>query len=258
MSPTPCWRRVREMEEAGVIRGYVALVDRHRWAWAPACGCASSSSSTAPTCSIASSAWSKRLRAGGGVLRALGETDCLLKLYLPNLEACRCSCTNSCSRSPRSTSPIPRWPCARSERDRPAAVRRAGRSRCRRCRLRAALAERRIATRVAPTGEAGSRLASLLRAGAESRLASLLRAGPDAPRFCRSDARSRSVRRFLQVAPEHEQHAHRRDVARDSRVHRQMCRQGPVPPSRPAGPASRRREHDCTRPASGSMNLLVA
>ena len=28
MSPTPCWRRVREMEEAGLIRGYVALVDR--------------------------------------------------------------------------------------------------------------------------------------------------------------------------------------------------------------------------------------
>ena len=30
MSATPCWRRVREMEEAGVIRGYVALVDRHK------------------------------------------------------------------------------------------------------------------------------------------------------------------------------------------------------------------------------------
>ena len=28
MSPTPCWRRVRDMEEAGVIRGYRAILDR--------------------------------------------------------------------------------------------------------------------------------------------------------------------------------------------------------------------------------------
>jgi len=27
LSPTPCWRRVKEMEAAGVIRGYTALVD---------------------------------------------------------------------------------------------------------------------------------------------------------------------------------------------------------------------------------------
>ncbi len=30
LSPTPCWRRVKEMEAAGVIRGYTALVDRER------------------------------------------------------------------------------------------------------------------------------------------------------------------------------------------------------------------------------------
>ena len=30
LSSTPCWRRVRELEEAGVIRGYVALVDRQK------------------------------------------------------------------------------------------------------------------------------------------------------------------------------------------------------------------------------------
>jgi len=28
LSSTPCWKRVREMETAGVIRGYTALVDR--------------------------------------------------------------------------------------------------------------------------------------------------------------------------------------------------------------------------------------
>jgi DNA-binding Lrp family transcriptional regulator len=30
LSPTPCWKRIRDMEEAGVIRGYTALVDRER------------------------------------------------------------------------------------------------------------------------------------------------------------------------------------------------------------------------------------
>ena len=27
LSPTPCWRRVRDLESAGVIRGYAALLD---------------------------------------------------------------------------------------------------------------------------------------------------------------------------------------------------------------------------------------
>lgn len=30
LSSTPCWKRVKEMEAAGVIRGYTALVDRER------------------------------------------------------------------------------------------------------------------------------------------------------------------------------------------------------------------------------------
>lgn len=28
LSPTPCWKRVKEMESSGVIRGYTALVDQ--------------------------------------------------------------------------------------------------------------------------------------------------------------------------------------------------------------------------------------
>ncbi len=28
LSPTPCWRRIRDMEANGVIRGYAALLDR--------------------------------------------------------------------------------------------------------------------------------------------------------------------------------------------------------------------------------------
>src|SRR5206468_5275559 len=30
LSSTPCWKRVKEMEAAGIIRGYTALVDRER------------------------------------------------------------------------------------------------------------------------------------------------------------------------------------------------------------------------------------
>jgi DNA-binding Lrp family transcriptional regulator len=30
LSSTPCWKRVKEMEASGVIRGYTALVDRER------------------------------------------------------------------------------------------------------------------------------------------------------------------------------------------------------------------------------------
>ena len=30
LSPTPCWKRVKELEAAGVIRGYTALVDREK------------------------------------------------------------------------------------------------------------------------------------------------------------------------------------------------------------------------------------
>jgi Lrp/AsnC family leucine-responsive transcriptional regulator len=30
LSPTPCWKRVKDMESAGVIRGYTALVDQEK------------------------------------------------------------------------------------------------------------------------------------------------------------------------------------------------------------------------------------
>ena len=30
LSPSPCWKRIKEMEAAGVIRGYTALVDAER------------------------------------------------------------------------------------------------------------------------------------------------------------------------------------------------------------------------------------
>lgn len=87
LSASPCWRRVRELEESGLIKGYVALLDRQKLGL--------------NTC-----VWIRvKLRKhGAGVLdrfeaavkscdqvvecyELLGEADCLIKLYLPNLEA---------------------------------------------------------------------------------------------------------------------------------------------------------------------------
>jgi hypothetical protein len=33
LSSTPCWKRVKEMESSGIIRGYTALVDRGALGW---------------------------------------------------------------------------------------------------------------------------------------------------------------------------------------------------------------------------------
>ncbi len=30
LSPTPCWKRIKDMEAAGVIRGYTAVIDREK------------------------------------------------------------------------------------------------------------------------------------------------------------------------------------------------------------------------------------
>lgn len=87
LSPSPCWRRVRELEEIGLIRGYVALLDRHKLGL--------------PTCVWVRVKLKKHstevidrfetvVKSCAEVVECyelLGETDCLLKLYLPSLEA---------------------------------------------------------------------------------------------------------------------------------------------------------------------------
>lgn len=87
LSVSPCWRRVRELEESGLIRRYVALLDRKKLG-------------------LTTCVWVrvKLKRHSADVLdrfesvvksceqvvecyELLGETDCLLKLYLPDLDA---------------------------------------------------------------------------------------------------------------------------------------------------------------------------
>src|SRR5690606_28506000 len=87
MSPTPCWRRVRDMEEAGVIRGYVALVDRHKVGLGT---CVWVRVKLKQHSSDVLERFENVVKACQEVVECyelLGETDCLLKLYLPNLEA---------------------------------------------------------------------------------------------------------------------------------------------------------------------------
>ncbi len=87
MSPSPCWRRVREMEEAGLIRGYVALVDRQKLGLGT---CVWVRVKLKQHSAEVLDRFEQVVKACEEVVECyelLGETDCLLKLYLPSLEA---------------------------------------------------------------------------------------------------------------------------------------------------------------------------
>ena len=87
LSVSPCWRRVRDMEEAGIIRSYVALLDRRKVGL--------------DVCVLTQI---RLKRHGAGVLglfeeqvkackevvecyELAGENDFLIKTYLPNMDA---------------------------------------------------------------------------------------------------------------------------------------------------------------------------
>lgn len=87
MSPSPCWRRVKELEEAGLIRGYVALVDRHKLGLGT---CVWVRVKLKKHSAEVLDRFESVVKACDEVVECyelLGETDCLLKLYLPSLEA---------------------------------------------------------------------------------------------------------------------------------------------------------------------------
>jgi Lrp/AsnC family transcriptional regulator len=87
MSPSPCWRRVKEMEEVGLIRGYVALVDRHKLGLGT---CVWVRVKLKQHSTEVLGRFEEVVKAYDEVVECyelLGETDCLLKLYLPSLEA---------------------------------------------------------------------------------------------------------------------------------------------------------------------------
>jgi Lrp/AsnC family transcriptional regulator len=87
LSQTPCWRRIRKLEEAGVIRGRVTLVDPKR-AGAPLTVFVSV---TAPRHEIG---WLARFRELIGTMpevveayRLTGSTDYVLKVLVPDIES---------------------------------------------------------------------------------------------------------------------------------------------------------------------------
>ena len=87
LSPSPCWRRVRDMEEAGLIRGYVALLDRGKLGLGT---CVWVRVKLKKHSADALDRFENVVKGCDEVVECyelLGETDCLLKLYLPNLEA---------------------------------------------------------------------------------------------------------------------------------------------------------------------------
>ncbi|AWI75620.1 MAG: AsnC family transcriptional regulator [Azoarcus sp.] len=87
MSPSPCWRRVKEMEEAGLIRGYVALVDRQKLGLGT---CVWVRVKLKQHSADVLDRFEQVVKGCDEVVECyelLGETDCLLKLYLPSLEA---------------------------------------------------------------------------------------------------------------------------------------------------------------------------
>ncbi|PKO55927.1 MAG: AsnC family transcriptional regulator [Betaproteobacteria bacterium HGW-Betaproteobacteria-21] len=87
MSPSPCWRRVKEMEEAGLIRAYVALLDRSKVGLGT---CVWVRVKLKQHSAEVLDRFEQVVKGYDEVVECyelLGETDCLLKLYLPSLEA---------------------------------------------------------------------------------------------------------------------------------------------------------------------------
>ncbi|MCK0509263.1 Lrp/AsnC family transcriptional regulator [Aromatoleum anaerobium] len=87
LSPSPCWRRVRELEEAGLIRGYVALLDREKLGLGTCVWVRVKLTKHSSEVLDRFEAVVKSCNEVVECYELLGETDCLLKLYLPNLEA---------------------------------------------------------------------------------------------------------------------------------------------------------------------------
>ena len=87
LSPSPCWRRVRELEEAGVIRRYVALLDRQKLGLGTCVWVRVKLTRHSADVLDRFEAVVKGCNEVVECYELLGETDCLLKLYLPNLEA---------------------------------------------------------------------------------------------------------------------------------------------------------------------------
>lgn len=87
LSQAPCWRRIRRMEEAGIIRKRVTLVDRHR-VGLPLMIFASIKLSAHGTTTLPD--FDEAIRRFPEVVECytlMGSTDYLLKIVVPDVEA---------------------------------------------------------------------------------------------------------------------------------------------------------------------------
>jgi Lrp/AsnC family transcriptional regulator, leucine-responsive regulatory protein len=84
LSTAPCWRRLHELEESGIIRRYVALVDRHRVGLG---SCMFTQVSLESHCERVVEAFERAMQAAPEVLECwviTGGVDYLLKIYVPD------------------------------------------------------------------------------------------------------------------------------------------------------------------------------
>jgi DNA-binding Lrp family transcriptional regulator len=86
LSSSPCWRRVRELEEAGLIKGYVALLDRKKLGLD---ACVWIHIRLKKHSAEALERFESQVKGYPQVVECyelLGENDCLLKVYLSGVE----------------------------------------------------------------------------------------------------------------------------------------------------------------------------
>ena len=84
LSTAPCWRRLHELEASGVIRRYVALVDRHRVGLG---SCMFTQVTLESHCEGVTQAFERAVQAADEILECwviTGGVDYLLKIYVPD------------------------------------------------------------------------------------------------------------------------------------------------------------------------------
>ena len=87
LSPTPCWKRVKRLEETGVITGRVALIDREKVDLGVTVFVAIRTSRHDLQWSEQFCSKVKRIPEVVEFYRMSGETDYLLRVVVPNIKA---------------------------------------------------------------------------------------------------------------------------------------------------------------------------
>ncbi|WP_026868562.1 Lrp/AsnC family transcriptional regulator [Inquilinus limosus] len=87
LSTSPCWRRVRQLEEGGVIQGYTAVLDRRRIGLGVLAFIRVKIDSHSETESEAFAADVRKLKEVVACYSIAGDTDFLLQVVSPDLDS---------------------------------------------------------------------------------------------------------------------------------------------------------------------------